>query len=250
MMVAYGTLTGMFTHTNEARQGGAAMSGGDDGRKFYLPKNDVIAHQLLANEGNRDVLEYFLTVMLADRINEFQSFEIKTPHLIPDFMGEKEFIVDVRVKMKSGEFVLVEVQRDPQTGFNDRVQAYNARAYGAQLKAGDQYGDIERVISIIIADFSMFDTPNYYDCFMMSSVLNTGNVLSEKQEVHTFELNKVPDVPNDDLKWYWLMLFKAESLAELDVLAKKSEQLAHVVEVVKLFNEDENIRYAAEATSH
>jgi predicted transposase/invertase (TIGR01784 family) len=218
----------------------------NDERKFYFPKNDHIAKLLLSNTESKDVLEYFLSVILKAPMDEFQDMQILNPHLIPEYAGEKEFIVDVLIRTKSGTRVHVEIQVNPQASFLDRVCAYGARLFGGQLKAGETYQELEKVICIVIADFNLFSTPGYYDCFMPQSILGTGNRLSEKLEYHTLELPKVPLNPDGDPKWDIMTFFNADTVEKLEAIARKNKHIARAVEVIKMFNADDEIRYAAD----
>jgi hypothetical protein len=196
----------------------------DGVKKFYFPKNDHIAKLLLSRVENKDVLEYFLSVILNVSKGEFQDIQILNPHLTPEYAGEKEFIVDVLIQTNSGTTVHVEIQVNPQAGFLDRVCAYGCRLFGGQLKAGETYQELEKVICIVIADFDLFETPGYYDCFAPHSILGTGNRFSEKLEFHTLELQKMPLDPDGDPKWDILAFFNADTIEKLEIIARRNKR--------------------------
>ena len=67
----------------------------------------------------------------------------------------KESIVDVRAKTKSGETVIIEIQRAGNKAFIHRGIYYWAKSYAAKLKKSKKYDDLNPVISINIVDFNL-----------------------------------------------------------------------------------------------
>ncbi len=64
--------------------------------------------------------------------------------------AERNSQVDLLCKTQTGNYTLVELQVIPQNYWDKRALAYAAKVYGDQLKQGDKWGDLKRVIAINI----------------------------------------------------------------------------------------------------
>ena len=129
--------------------------------KFLDPKNDVAFHKIFGNEKNTDILIHFLNDMLIFKapIKEVQLLKTVQD---PEIAIKKTSIVDIMCTDEIGNHYIVEMQVAKEKGFIKRAQYYAAKAYGSQLKIGDQYHQLKEVIFLAIADFIMFPDKKAY----------------------------------------------------------------------------------------
>ena len=180
----------------------------------------------LTRKGNSEVLANFLSRILAIPREEFAEIEILNPILEKDNMGDKQFIVDILIKTKSGKIIHVEMQALNHQGFKGRVVAYNGREFSSQLRISEEYYELNSVYSIILTDFVLFpETKAYHDVFMYRG--EEGNILTDLTQIHVIELPKLPDIAETE-KELWLKLFKTREEAELDMLAEKLPKINYI----------------------
>ncbi len=135
--------------------------------KILDPKNDVAFRKIFGTEKNKSILIGF--------INDIQDFQgqskivdvtIQNPILEGSIHHQKESIVDVLCKTKTGEEIIVEMQLSPQKGFEKRALYYASKAYSRQLKKGTaqggKYTDLKSVIFIAILNNTIYKNKKDY----------------------------------------------------------------------------------------
>ena len=191
----------------------------------------------LTRKGNSEVLAYFLSRILNIPRKELVKIEILNPILDKEDEKDRQFIVDILIKTKSGKIIHVEMQTLYHKGFEGRIVAYNGREFSSQLRVSQQYTKLNAVYSIIITDFVLFpETETYHDVFMYRG--EKGNILTDLTQIHVIELPKLPDIAETE-KELWLKLFKAREEAELDMLAEKLPEIKQAVMKIRELSADE-----------
>ena len=132
------------------------------GTPILSPKVDYVFKLLLGDEKNIEILRSFLkaTTDLSD--DELNEITIVDPHMKRRDEADKLSILDVHVKTKEGYKIDIEIQVAQTENFIPRVLYYNSRMIGDQLGRGADYLQIKKVISIVIADFTLFNSNQTY----------------------------------------------------------------------------------------
>ena len=114
--------------------------------------------------------------------------------------------------------------------------------YEENLRIGQNYGKLQRCISIGILDFDLLEGEGCHSVYRLRD--GNGVELTGLWEIHIMELGKgLQGSGADD----WIRLFNAESEEELDMLAAKNKGLAEAVEVIKRMSLGKTLRYWYEA---
>jgi len=145
--------------------------------------------------------------------------------------------------------VSIEIQMQPKSDFAKRVSFYQAKMITEQVSKGSEYSDIQKVVSIIIADYKMFpDDGHYHSRFTMYDPAN-GREFSEVQEIHVLELPKLPEKDDGTELWAWAKFFTLISRKEFDMLAEMypATEIKQAVAVLAELSEDERTRMLMEA---
>ena len=74
------------------------------------------------------------------------------PHLKPESEDDKEGILDVRVRTKSGKVINIEIQVNPMRHIGNRLSYYKSKL----IASGDRYDAIQRVICVCITSYELF----------------------------------------------------------------------------------------------
>ena len=128
------------------------------GNKPLSPTNDYVFKRLFTE--NISLLSDFLHAVLGLQPEECRNIQILDPHLGPESIDEKRSVLDIKIHTRAGSVIDIEVQVQEQDFIWQRVQYYCARLLAEQGKRGKEYEELPKVVSILIADFSMMKEDN------------------------------------------------------------------------------------------
>ena len=211
--------------------------------RLFLPvKYDVIFRLFFADERNNDELVSLLKSVLRLPWDEYESIEIADPNLLPEYIGDKYAIIDIKLHTKSHKTIQIEVQLQVQKNMMKRIIFYNAKLITEQMGSGDRYDKIQNVVSIIITDEDLIaDSQKYHHRFTHSD-LETNVELTDLSEIHTIELSKLPISTDGTALYDWAKFIAAETYEELDMCAKMNPQVSRAVVKLRELSADERAR--------
>ena len=109
---------------------------------------------MFAKEGHEHILKNLINSVRIDANQEpFEYIEVLNTFNLKENVFDKESIADVKAKTKSGETIIIEIQRIGNHSFIYRSLYYWAKNYFTNLKSKDIYSDLTPVISINIFGF-------------------------------------------------------------------------------------------------
>ena len=188
------------------------------GEKFISAKLDVVFKMLFANEKNRNILEAFLSDMLDIPPEKLNNVVVKNPNIDPEYIDEKYYRLDLLLDI-GGKFINVEMQVRYEKYYDSRTLLYWSKQYSSQLDSGENYSKLCPCIAVNIMDYIIFDEhDDFHSKFEIWDVKHNCK-LSDKMEIHFFELKKVKgDIDTNDHKKLWLQFLKAETKEEFAML--------------------------------
>ncbi|MCL2055290.1 MAG: Rpn family recombination-promoting nuclease/putative transposase [Oscillospiraceae bacterium] len=205
-------------------------------------KNDIGFRLFFADERNIEFLQGLLKSILKLDDGEYEVIEILDPHLLREFHGDKLGIVDVKVKTKTGKIIHIEIQLKVRPGMEERIIYYDAKLITEQIGSSDKYKDLKRVISIIITEETLIKaSPLYHHRFTFFDP-NANIELSDLIEIHTLELNKLPDNFDGTELCDWAKFIAAKSEEELEMVASRNTQISKAVVKLRELSADEKAR--------
>ena len=201
------------------------------------PLNDFIFKKIFGEKGNEDILISFINAILK-RTNKDPIVEIEivdNKQLTKELILDKTGIIDVRAKTSKGENVDIEVQLTDQGNMDKRTLFYWEKMYLENIKQGQDYTSLEKVITINILDFEFLGTTNYQSSFHLWEDIEKDYMLTDIVEIHFLELPKFRNKKNKDYRGNdierWLMFLKKDisettlkELIDLDAIIGKAEQ--------------------------
>ena len=196
-------------------------------RKFYGMKNDYMFHAVL--QKNEEVLRNLLATLLEMDEADIVSCHIENPIELGKKIEGKDCILDVKIKLNDARIINIELQVYKQTYWTNRSLLYWARAYDS-IKSGQDYGMLFPTYHIGILDFTLFEE---HPKFMA------------KYQILDVDAKDQSETDKKILKWAGI--FKAETLEELEQLARGEEVFENMVVTMKKLSEDEKIRMQCEA---
>ena len=147
---------------------------------YIDPKSDFGFKKVFGDIKNQSIIASFLNSVLVDKkIKKIESVSIDDPNNSAFAADLKASIVDVRCSDRYGNHYQIEMQATKQRDFAQRCQFYTAHFVSNQLKSGDKYKKIERIILISILDFNFSKSPDF---------LNHHLTINPKNQEHLLDL--------------------------------------------------------------
>jgi predicted transposase/invertase (TIGR01784 family) len=198
---------------------------------LLLPKSDFVFGLLFGNPNNIDLLISLLQSILDLPPEEYKDIKIMNPTLKPEMPNDKTGILDVKITTKSKKVINVEMQVKNMPNLQERILFYVSMMFTKQIKKGQHYSKIKKVIGIYILDYNYRPGKNFHHTYNLIEK-NSGDILTDLLEIHIIELKKV-ESDKSNMFCNWMKFLHADTEAEMAVLAKRSPKInkayAHIV---------------------
>lgn len=224
------------------------------------PLNDFIFKKVFGEKGNEDILISFINAVLK-RTNKEPIIEIEiidNKHLTKEVINDKTGIIDVRARTAKGENVDIEVQLTDQGNMDKRTLFYWGKMYLENIKQGEDYTSLEKVITINILDFDYLKTESYQSSFHLWEDIEKDYMLTDMVEIHFLELPKFRRKKNknyrDNAIERWLAFLEKDipeaTLKELMDLEPAIEKAERRIEYLSSDEETMNTYWERERSLH
>ena len=212
-----------------------------DNQTFYPATNDVVFKAVFGSD--KKILMGFLNQVLGLSIKSPEDITVLNPEIPTDYADWKQSRLDIRAKTND-EQVNIEMQVESMDYYAERTIIYQSKMITDDMKKGVNYDKLKKTISINLLDYNMFDTEDYYSCFLPIEE-KRHEVLSDKWQIVFFELNKIGKTEPTEQK-QWLRLLKSGK-EEVEMLKMDgNEYLRACAEKILSVNADEHLRVQAE----
>ena len=170
----------------------------NDPKKLPLT-SDIVFKRVFSKEENKDLLQSLLELILGTKI---KSIEIKNPELPPDLSDVKAGTLDLKVAVNEDTIIDVEMQVENENNIDDRETRYLVAMSNDQLKKGELYTQVRKIITISILKFNFYKRNSFLNIAHMKfegskpeMYVDMGynreeELLTDKLEMITIELPK------------------------------------------------------------
>ena len=158
---------------------------------MYTPTNDVIFKYLFGREQNKKLLEGLIKAFLG---MEVEIRVVQEESTMPSsYIGGKEFRLDILAKTKEGMLIDIEVQNKDYKEMPKRMVSYPSRIESNELKKGEEYSKVQKVISMWIFKeyFNLTKEDKEYITTWNWREKSSQKVLTDEQEIDIVELGKI-----------------------------------------------------------
>ena len=210
--------------------------------------SDVVFKRVFSKEENKDLLQSLLESILGTKI---KSIEIKNPEMSPDLSDVKAGTLDLKVAVNEDTIIDVEMQVGNEGNIDDRETRYLVAMSNDQLKQGEQYTQVRKLITISILKFNFYKRNSFLNIAHMKfenskpeMYVDMGynreeELVTDKLEMITIELPKFqkqnPSIENELNQWLWLILGEEE---KIKMVVKKNKKIKKAVEIVDTMSMD------------
>lgn len=209
------------------------------------PKVDYCFKELLAYP---EIRKGFVAAILNKEPEELAETTLMPTILSKDTEDSKYGILDVRVRMKNGSQMDLEMQVAPFEFWNNRVIFYLSKMYAEQVKEGDKYKNLKPCIHVSILNFNLFHEDR--TCFREIAFcdLTTKQKYTDLLEIYVLELKKLPPEQKEEpLIIKWMRFLAAESREDFEKMAGEDNYINEAYEVLQKLSADERKRLEYEA---
>ena len=234
--------------------------------KTYFSKNKEVLKSLLnaflplpPNQKVQDI-SFIGDKKALDSLVDEETLTLLDSSLYPSLADNKQIILDLRIRLSTGETVNVEIQSVLKIGFLKRVLFYWSRLYTESLKKSADYSSICPAYSLIFTDFDVLPVKKYRDfinSFSLRSDKEPHYSLIDDEKIVFVELSKFMRARTEslqdivDLCDLWCYLLKESchiDKKEWDILStSKGEEMRRAMEHLKDLSQDEDLRREEEA---
>ena len=154
--------------------------------------NDLFVRYLLGKIGNENMLEDMVNAALSDfNFEEVKDLEIIDPYNLSENIDLKESIIDIKAKTKDNQTVIIEIQLCGNIDFLKRIFYYASKNIVNEIKEGEDYKNLPRIISINLLNFNLNfgDEGQPHRCFKLIDTKNH-NVDLDFIQMHILEVQR------------------------------------------------------------
>ena len=161
---------------------------------ILLPTNDFIFKRIFGKEGNEQITKKLLSSILEDKIENIELSKEKSTDI--DVTSDKLGILDIEVKLGNGTKVDIEMQVAKQRDIEKRLLFYWSKLYSSNIKAGEEYQKLKRVVIIMFAEFnldSLKNIPKYHTEWKLKEKDYVNELLTNDIEIDIIEMKKLKE---------------------------------------------------------
>ena len=198
---------------------------------IMLPTVDFCFKELMQDEKVRKGL---IAALLNVDPTEIESTTLMPTILRKRYPEDKYGILDVRVELKSGVQIDLEMQVEAYDFWANRSIYYVSKMYTEQIKEGEDYDKLKKCIQVGILCFPLFEDDKCYRRIALCDT-ESGEEYTDLIEMHVLELSKLPpEQQNETDLMKWMRFFGGTCEEDFKKMAEKDEYIGEAYEALKI----------------
>ena len=155
----------------------------------YIPlKNDFLFHMVFTR--NQAALRSLLSALLGVPEVQIQQIQVLNPMQYSELNHSKLTVLDLKLHLSSGSYVLVELQVRRFSHWTNRTLVYTARQLADQVQGDFEYDKLEPVILISIMDHTLFpEHRRFFSKYLLKD--EEGWVYTDKLRFYVLDLTQI-----------------------------------------------------------
>ena len=205
-------------------------------------RNDYLFKRLLGAEENKACLQDFLECVLDIEAGTITDLELLDKELSKDTVTDKTGILDVKVRLKDGTMIDIEIQNSWSAEFIPRTLFYWAKMYTEGFKEGEPYTSLTQCITInLVAESFKLNTQVHSVYRILEQ--KSRQLLTDLLEIHFLNLalasqKRIPTEPieKEQKLIHWLQFINTDDQKERAMLATTSPILQMLNEKIDVLS--------------
>ena len=193
--------------------------------------SDLFVRYLLGKNGNEDLLTDLVNSTLREfNFEEVKDLEIIDPYNLSENIDLKESIIDIKAKTKNNETVIIEIQLCGNMDFLKRIFYYISKNVINEVKEGENYNNVQKIISINLLDFNLKfgDKGKAHRCFKLIDTKDL-NISLDLIQIHILEVKRFIEIIKNSTK---------------EELKEENQIMSKVIEEYRKFTSDDKMMRA------
>ena len=220
----------------------------DENYEMFAPKIDVV-FQSLFGKNNPKITKAFIQALLEEKVYKMQINSDK--ELLRSRPDDKLGILDLQLDINNNEKVDVEVQLLNGDNFVERILYYVTRLYSDQIKRGEDYKKVKRVVLVAIIDFELEEMEEIEGMESKWKLIETKNrekILTDLMEINIISLKRAKreyEKNKENKKAQWMLFLDNPKSKEVREIMKENRDINDATIVVKKMSKSEQMRRLA-----
>ena len=211
----------------------------------FTARNDYAFKKLFGSEENKDIMIEFISLVTTLGKDDFDDVRIENTEQLPRFYKEKTGRLDIKIRLKDGRKIDVEMQNTYFDYYPKRSIFYCSKLIHEHFSSGLQYGNLKKCIAINVVN-SPFKLSRKVHSIYQIRESEEQTLLDELLEIHFLDLTKLQKDNLTSLE-KWLMFIKTDSKEKRAMLAQGNAVMTKANQVMDIFYLDEQERKRYEA---
>lgn len=194
---------------------------------------------------NKKALKGLLGAFFQIPPKEISEIEFLDTYLYGEYEDSKEEVVDIRLQMKDGRKVTIEMQVEKFPFWENRTLYYLCKMFIEGLKKGEGYDNLEQCVQISLLNFDLYKNPPLYWEVGLWDQKNE-RLYSDKLNLRVLQLNQLENATEEEKEtdiYRWAQMISADSWEVFEMLAQKDEYMQAAKEEMEKINADKALRY-------
>ena len=194
-------------------------------------RNDYAFKRVFGVEENKDVLQDLLECILDIPPENIAGLELLDKEFHKELLSEKLGILDIKLRLKDGTFVDIEIQNSWHFDFPERTLYYWSKMYNENIKQGQDYTKLPKCITINLIGKGFNKNKRLHNKYFVMEK-DTKEPLFSKLEIHIINLEtaKLLEESNyTDIKTKrllsWLKFIETDDREVRKMLAQNSKTM-------------------------
>jgi len=211
----------------------------------FTARNDYAFKKLFGTEENKDIMIEFISLVTSLGKDDFDDVRIENTEQIPRFYNDKTGRLDIKIRLKDGRKIDVEMQNAYFNYYPKRSIFYCSKLIHEHFMNGFQYVQLKKCIAINVLNSPFKLTRKVHSIYQIRET-EEQTLLDELLEIHFLDLTKLQKDNLTSLE-KWLMFIKTDSKEERSMLAQENPVMTKANQVMDIFYLDEQERKRYEA---
>ena len=194
-------------------------------------RNDYAFKRVFGVEENKDVLQDLLECILDIPSKDIAGLELLDKEFQKELLSEKLGILDIKLRLKDGTFIDIEIQNSWHFDFPERTLYYWSKMYNDAIKQGQDYTKLPKCITINLIGKGFNKNKRLHNKYLVLEK-DTKEPLVSKLEIHILNLEKARLLKEGQYKDYkakrllnWLKFIETDEREVREVLEQESPMM-------------------------
>ena len=203
-------------------------------------RNDYAFKRVFGTEENKDVLQDFLECILDIPPETIAGLELMDKEFHKSLLSEKLGILDIKLRLKDGTFIDIEIQNSWHFDFPERTLYYWSKMYNEAIKQGQDYTKLPKCITINLIGKGFNKNKRLHNKYLVLEQY-TKEPLASKLEIHILNLAKARLLEGSQFRdkktkrlLNWLKFIETDNPEVREVLEQESPMMRKANTTIEL----------------